>query len=169
MLFTRTHQYNFSIPKEHLKFRLVGNKLTIHNLDFEVQEQGNNLSIMPQDEDVDAGKTLPVTEVYLKGEGNNTNVVITSKMRKVDAGGPIVMLMLCMFLFFGSLLLYYISKDPVLTVTLCAFSLLILTIFMIRMEVSYFDYIRKIRTYVKFSGDQITTDVRRQLFKHKLK
>ena len=169
MFFTRTHQYNFSIPKEHLKFRLVGNRLKIHDLDFEVQENGNSLIVNPQDEDPDSNKTLPFIEVVLNGDGNKTEVVITSKLRKIDAGGPVVMLMLCLFLFLGSFLLLYVSKDPVLTVTLCSFSLLIFTVFMIRMQVSYFDYIRKIRIYIKFSGDQITSDVRRQLFKHKLK
>ena len=169
MFFTRTHQYDFSIPKEYLKFRLVGNKIKIHDLDFEVTEDGNLLSVMPQMEEETNAKTLPVTQVNLKEQGNKTHVVITSKMRKVDSGGPIVIVMFCMFLFLGSLLLYYITKDPILTITLCAFSLFVFTLFMIRMQVSYFDYIRKIRTYIKFSGDQITSDVRRQLFKHKLK
>ncbi len=169
MFFTRTHQYKFSIPKEHLRFCLVGNKVKIHNLDFEVQEQDNYLRLIPQDEDVDAGKTLPVTQLELKEDGNKTNVVITSKMRPIDSGGTLVMLILCLFLFLGSFILFLVSKDPIVTISLCAFSLLIFTVFMIRMQASYFDYIREIRTYIKFSGDQITSDVRRQLFKHKLK
>lgn len=169
MLFTRTFQCKFSIPKEHLRYRLVGNHVKIHNLDFEVLDKENALQIIPHAEQLHTIKTLPITHVQLEEDGNKTTVVITSKMRKLDYGGPLLILAFCAFLIVASFVLLYIGDDPLLTYAMWGVSIIIFTLFCIRMQMGYFDYVRKIRGYITFMGDQITTDVRRQLFKHKQK
>jgi hypothetical protein len=168
-MFTRTHQYKFPIPKEHLKYRLVGHHVKIHDKDFELLEGDKDLSMVSIAEDDGSSYPVPVTQLELKEDGNKTQVVITSKMREIDSGGPLVMMLFCVFFFIASLILLFIGKEPVVTITLCSISLLVLVAFFIRLQMGYFDYVRKIRTYIKVTGDQITTDVRRQLFKHKLK
>ena len=169
MLFTRTRRYQFSVPKEHLRYRFVGNHVKIHDMDFEVLEQDQKLHIIPHAEQVNAIKTLPITYLELNEENGKTKVVVTSEMRKLDTGGPLLIIVFCVFLLITSFILLYIGKEPVLTYMMWGATLFILTLFLIRMQLGYFDYVRKIRGYIQYKGDQITTDVRQQIFKHKLK
>ncbi len=168
MIFTRTCQYRFSIPKEHLKHRFVGNHVKIHNLDFEVQDNEHYLQIIPHAEQINSIKTLPITRLSLEEDGNKTKVVVTTKMRKLDSGGPMLIMLFCVFMIVTSVVLYYIGQEPLITYSMLGVTGIIFLLFFIRMQMGYFDYVRKIKAYVKFKGDQITTDVRRQLFKHKL-
>jgi hypothetical protein len=168
-MFTRTHQYQFSIPKEHLKYRLVGHHVKIHDMDFELQVEDQDLSIVPHAEEGTPITTFPFTQVELRENGNKTQMVITSKMRPIDAGGPILLMLFCVFFLVASLILFFVGKDPIVTICLGGISLLVFTLFLIRLQRGYFDYVRKIRAYVKVTGDEITTDVRRQLFKHKVR
>ena len=169
MVFTRTHEYLFNLPKEHLKYRLIGNRVKIHNLDFEVYEKDGAVHIIPHADNVTTIKTLPITHVEMSEEGNKTKVVITSEMRKIDSGGPFLIIIFCIFLAIASGVLYYIGREPIISYTLWGASIVIFLLFMISMQMGYFDYVRKIRGYVKYKGDQITTDVRQQIFKHKVK
>lgn len=168
-MFTRTHQYKFSVPKELLKYRLVGNHITIHRHDFEVLEDEQLLSIIPVVEEDAKRSTLPITQVELKGDGNKTEMVITSRMKAIEAGAQMLMMLFCGFFLVASLILLYVGKDPKVTFSFTVISLLIFVFFLIRLQLGYFDYVRRIRAYVKHSCDEITTDVRRQLFKHKMK
>lgn len=168
-MFTRTHQYKFSVPKELLKYRLVGNHITIHRHDFEVLEDEQLLSIIPVVEEDAKRSTLPITQVELKGDGNKTEMVITSRMKAIEAGAQMLMMLFCGFFLVASLVLLYVGKDPKVTFSFTVISLLIFVFFLIRLQLGYFDYVRRIRAYVKHSCDEITTDVRRQLFKHKMK
>ncbi len=168
-MFTRTHQYKFSIPKEMLKYRLVGNHITIHRHDFEVLEDEQLLSIIPVVEEDSKRSTLPITQVELKEEGNKTEMVITSRMKAIEAGAQMLMMLFCGFFLVASLVLLYVGNDTLVTISFTAISLLIFVFFLIRLQLGYFDYVRRIRAYVKHSCDEITTDVRRQVFKHKVK
>ncbi len=149
MFFTRTHTYHFSIPKEELKNRLIGKHVKIHNLDFEVLESENKLRIMPHAEQVNTIKTLPVTSVTMTQDGSKTKVVIKSKMRQLDSGGPYLVMIFCSFLLIASGILLQVGGDQGITYTLLGAGIGIFSIFWIRMEMGYFDYVRKIRTYVK--------------------
>ena len=168
-LFTRSYKYQFPIQKELLIYKLVGNRVQIHNLDFEVQENDDCLHIIPQAEEITSIITLPETYLDLKGDGNKTQVTVTSKMRTIDKGGPLLLMIFCFFLLIASIILHYVGKETVLTYVLSGASLSIFLIFIIRLQMGYFDYVRKLRQYVKAKGDQISTDVRKQIFKHKLK
>ena len=150
MFFTRTHRYKFPISKEDVKNRLVGKHVQIHNLDFEILEKDHTLSIIPHAEQVNAIKTLPITHVDLKEEGGKTNVVITSKMRKLDSGGPLLIVIFCGFMLGASVVLFFAApNEQQIQYTLLGIGLSIFTVFTIRMQMGYFDYVRKIRAYVK--------------------
>jgi hypothetical protein len=159
MFFTRTHHFNFPVSKEDLKNRLIGKHVKIHNLDFEVQEEDNKLSIVPHAEQVDAIKTLPVTTVDMREDGGKTKVVVTSKLRQFDSGGPMLVLIFCIFMFAASIVLLYVGNEPLITYTLLGISVFIFTVFWIRMETGYFDYVRKIRAYVKSKGEPAAAGV----------
>jgi hypothetical protein len=149
MFFTRTQKFRSSLPKEDFKNRLLGNHVKIHNLDFEVTEKDHLLRIIPHAEQVNAIKTLPITHVDVKQTGDKTNVVVTSKMRRFDAGGPMLVVLFCTFLFLASMVLLYVGGEQSITYTLLGISVLIFCIFWVRLEMGYFDYVRKIRAHVK--------------------
>ena len=158
MFFTRTHTYHFLVPKQELKNRLIGKHVKIHNLDFEVLDKENKLSIIPHAEQVNAIKTLPVTSVVFHEEGNKTKVVVKSKMRQLDSGGPYLIIIFCSFLLIASVILLNIGKEPAVTYSLLGAGVTIFTIFWIRMEMGYFDYVRKIRAYIREKGNPTFSD-----------
>jgi hypothetical protein len=156
MFFTRTHSYKFPVSKEDLKDRLIGKHVRIHNLDFEILEKDHTLSIIPHAEQVNAIKTLPITHVDLKEEGGKTNVVITSKMRKLDSGGPFLIVIFCGFMLGASGVLFFAApNEHQIIYTLLGIGLSIFIVFTIRMQMGYFDYVRKIRAYVKSKCENV--------------
>ncbi|MCW3121973.1 MAG: hypothetical protein JWQ38_1465 [Flavipsychrobacter sp.] len=156
MFFTRTHSYKFSASRQDLKDRLVGKHVRIHNLDFEVMEKDQSLSIIPHAEQVDAIKTLPITQVDFKEENGKTKVVITSRMRKLDLGGPMLVVIFCGFLLGASIVLFFAApNEHQITYTLLGIGLFTFITFTIRMQMGYFDYVRKIRAYVKARSEAV--------------
>jgi hypothetical protein len=146
MFFTGTQRYQSPISKEDFKRRLNGNHVKIHDVDFEVMERNQSISIIPHAEQVTSIKTLPITHVDLKQDGK---VVVTTKMRKIDSGGPQLVLIFCAFMFIASLILMYVGNERTITYTMLGIASLIFVVFMVRMQLGYFDYVRKIRAYVK--------------------
>jgi hypothetical protein len=151
MLFSRTYRYKSTMPIEDIKSRLLGKHVTVHNMDFEVFEKDRMLRIIPHAEQELNIKTLPITHVELQGKGNQTQVVISSKMRKIDSGGPLLIVIFCTFMLIAAVMFFLFGKQEYLsfTYTLLGISIAIFLIFWVRMEAGYFDYIRKIRDYIK--------------------
>lgn len=151
MLFSRTYRYLSTMAAEDIKSRLIGKHVKVHNMDFEVYEKDRMLRIIPHAEQEHSIKTLPITHVELQGDGNQTKVVINSKMRKIDSGGPMLIVIFCMFLLIAAVLFFIFGKEEYLsfTYTLMGISVFIFLVFWMRMEKGYFDYVRKIRDYIK--------------------
>jgi len=149
MFFTRTQKYQFPIPRETFRSRLIGNHVKIHDMDFEVYEFGHNITIEPHAENVKDLKTLPITDVALQEDGNATRIIITSKMRKIDYGGPLLVVLFCTFLLIAGIVLFFVGGEPQISYTMLAICTLVFTIFWVRLELGYFDYVRKIRNYIK--------------------
>jgi len=152
-MFTRTQKYQSSTPREDLKNRLVGHHVKIHNMDFEVFEKEQSLRIIPHAEQEEGIKTLPITKVEMKQEGNKMKVVVTSKMRKLDAGGPLLIVIFCSFLILAAIILLLVGGEPKIIYSLLGIGTGILIVFFVRMQMGYFDYIRKIRSYVESQMD----------------
>jgi len=150
------------MPKEDLKRRLIGDRVQIHHLDFEIFENEQVIRIIPHDEQIgNAIKTLPITDVDLKEEGNATKVTITSRMRKIDSGGPFLIVIFCSFMLIASgILLYVDPKETTIPYVLSGIAIAILSLFTIRMQTGYFDYVRKIRNYVRGKADGSLADVK---------
>jgi hypothetical protein len=136
---------------EEIKQRLMGKHVKVHKLDFEVYEKENMIKIIPHAEQVENIKTLPITHVEFQGKGTQTRVVISSKMRKIDKGGPMLIMTFCAFMLIAGILFMILGKKEydTLTFTLLGIAVAIFAIFWIRMESGYFDYVRKIRDYIK--------------------
>ena len=148
MFFTRSFSYQSSLTREDLKRRLIGKHVKIHNLDFEVLEDEEALSIIPHAEQEEAIKTLPITWVRFNENGGKTNVMIKSEMRKFDQGVPQLVLIACAIIFIVAGVLYY-ANELLFTYILGGLGLAIFVTFWVRMQNGYFDYVRKVRSYVK--------------------
>jgi hypothetical protein len=152
MLFTRHFRYQTSMPAEDIKKRLVGQHVKVHHLDFEIYEKDHMIKIIPHAEQETNIKTLPITHVEFTGKGDKTQVLISSKMRKIDKGGPLILLTFCFFMLAAALVMLLSLKEDgfeVFAFPMLGVSLLVFIIFWVRLESGYFDYIRKIRDYVK--------------------
>ncbi len=149
MLFTRTHEFQLPITKDEFKNRLLGKHVKIHNLDFEVIEDEYGLNIIPHAEQETDIKTLPITELDFREEGGRTKVVMKSSIRSLDAGGPQLIVIFCTFLFLASVILFFTTKEMLVTTIIFGLCLLIFSVFWFRMQTGYFDYVRKIKNYVK--------------------
>lgn len=149
MIFSRTYRYESTSSEKDLKDRLLGKHMTVHNLDFEVSEKGKMLKIIPHAEQETGIMTLPITHIEFKGKGDKTQVVMSTKMRKIDSGGPMLIMFFVSFLVIASAILFAMNEGRNYAVTLGAAGLLIFAVFWTRMETGYFDYVRKIRDFVK--------------------
>lgn len=151
MIFRRTYRYHSAMPVDDIKNRLLGKHIKVHNMDFEVSEKDRMLRIIPHAEQITAIKTLPITHIEFKNRGEKTQVVISSKMRKIDSGGPTLIVIFCAFMLIGAILFFIFGKQEYasFTYTMLVISLAIFAVFWMRMESGYFDYIRKIRDNVK--------------------
>ena len=149
MFFSKTYTYVSKVRQEELVKRLVGKHLKIHNLDFEVVETDNELDIIAHTEEVEKITTLPVTHLKFEPKGDTTKVVVHYKVRELDEGGPQLLMIACTLMLLIAIVLYYVSKELVSPMIVGGLSLMILTIFRIRMEMGYYDYVRKIKAYLK--------------------
>lgn len=152
MLFKRSYRYQTATSIEEIKKSLIGSHVKIHNMDFEVSEKEDVLRIIPHAEQETAIKTLPITHVDLKANGNQTEVKLSFKMRKIDGGGPMLIVIFCLFMIGAAGFFLYIGHDGehnTVAYTLIGISAAIFGLFWMRMQSGYFDYVRKIRDYVK--------------------
>ncbi len=158
MILERTYSFDTKHTIDAIRGRLLGNKLEVHNIEFEISERDNIIKIIPHAENVEGVKTLPITHVKLKdNSGGNTKVTIRSKPRKIDAGGPYVLMIFSLFLILGSSAFYIFMKiqkggdNLLLSGVMFGIGVFIFLVFWVRMQSGYFDYIRKIRNYVTSS------------------
>lgn len=151
MLFSRTYRYISASSEDDIRNRLIGKHMQVHNLDFEVSEKDRILKIIPHAEQDTNIRTLPITHVKFKGKEGKTHVVVSSKMRKIDSGGPLLILAFVTIMVVAALMLFIFGDEKYLmyTYTLGGIGLGIFLVFWMRMETGYFDYIRKIRDYIK--------------------
>ena len=152
MIFNRTYRLQSPLSIDALKDRLNLKKLTVHNLDFEISEKENVLKIIPRAENSEGLKTLPITHIGFSGNGSKgTNISLKSKPRRVDVGGPYLIVIFCLFCIVGAGLFYLINSKEYAFPSLAMVSvgLIIFIVFWIKMESGYFDYTRKIRNEIK--------------------
>jgi hypothetical protein len=148
ILFSKTYRCESSWAVADIKSRLLGKHVKIHNLDFEVYEKDGIVKIIPHAEEGENIRTLPITHVQFKGNGNKTKVIIKSKMRRIDSGFPTLVFIFGLFLLIGAVSLFSFGEASYSYLT-AAIGIVILGLLWFRLESGYFDYIRKIRDYVK--------------------
>lgn len=151
MLFSRTYRYRTAKPIEEIKSCLLGQHVKVHKMDFEVYEKDRMIKIIPHAENIENLKTLPITHVEFIGKNEKeTQVVVSSKMRKIDKGGPLIIVFFCFFMMLAAVVLATNGPDfSSYYLPLGGIALGVFIIFWVKMETGYFDYVRKIRDFVK--------------------
>lgn len=141
-----------SQPADAILQKLLGRHTTVHGLDFEVVNTDNGLRIVPHAEEVEEVRTLPVTRVNFKPrKDNKTDVVLFAHMRRIDQGGPLLVVIFALFMIIAGVIGYIRGQEEysLYTLPLIGIGLLVLIIMWIRLETGYFDYVRKVRNFVK--------------------
>lgn len=152
MIFNRTYRYNTQLSMEDIKQRLLGQHIQVHHLDFEITEKEKMLKIIPHAEDAVGIKTLPITHVEMQGLGSaGTKVIVSSKPRRIDVGGPYLIVIFCLFCILGASGFYIINPNESYwpSLAMAGVGVIMFIVFWLRMEAGYFDYTRKIRDFVK--------------------
>lgn len=109
------------------------------------------LRVIPHAEQIESLKTLPITHVEFNGKGEKTQVVISSHMRRIDQGGPTLIVIFCAFLLIAGIIGFLAGSEDygIYTYPLLGLGVLIFLILWMRLETGYFDYVRKIRDHIK--------------------
>lgn len=151
MIFSRTYRYQTSMRIDDIKSRLLGQHVKIHNLDFEVLERDKVIKVIPHDEQDSHVRTLPITNIELSGKGDKTQLIISSDMRKIDSGGPMLVVVFSFFLIIAGLVFMVLGKGEykIYSYVFGGGGLAIQILFWLRMQNGYFDYVRKVRDHIK--------------------
>lgn len=152
MLFKKTSRFRSQVTIEELKQRLMGQHVKIHNMDFEISERERVLKIIPHAENTENVKSLPITRVEFDGAGTgSTNIKVSSKMRRIDEGGPTLIVMFCLFLAIAAGGMLIAGQPDMHTPSYIMLSIagIIFLIFWMRMQSGYFDYVRKVHRFVE--------------------
>lgn len=155
-MFTKKYIYHSNLSREGLTSRLVGSHVNIHGLDFEVFSEEKMISIIPHAEQVQEIKTLPETFIEFYEDNGRTRVTIISRMRKLDQGGPMLLMILCFLLLVISVVVFFEFETTnhlasSILISTCA---LIFTLFVVRLRTGYYDYVNKIKDYIRSRESQ---------------
>lgn len=151
MIFRRYYQFQSKQNSEELKKKLLGQHLKVHQLDFEIFDKGDSIKVIPHAEIDDHVHTLPITRLKIKSNGSGCTVRMLSKPRRIDIGGPYLLMIFITFAIIAGVLLYIYGNGQynLTAYILIGIALAVFIVLWIRMEQGYFDYIRKIKHWVK--------------------
>jgi hypothetical protein len=153
MIFNRSSSLQSKKSVSEIKSVLIGKNFLVHNINFEITDLHGIMRVLPHAEEI-AGErilTLPVTRVILSDNSNGTKVKLSSHPRRTDIGGPMLLMIACILFFVVGLLLLYKGSADVrsASILMIGISATIGLLFWIKMEFGYFDYVRKIKNYIK--------------------
>lgn len=148
MLFARSYRLTSNASVDAIRKAILGDMFRVHNLDFEVYESDNCIKIIPHTENERDIKTLPITHIDLEGSGNETRLRVSYKIRKIDQGGPYLLMIFCLFMLLGAVA-FYINNEQTLAILFMAIFLVFFGGFWAKMQSGYFDYAVQIKKYLK--------------------
>jgi hypothetical protein len=151
MIFNRSYTFKTTKKAKEVQNSIVGKHVEVHKIDFEVFQNDEVIRIIPHAEEHDEILTLPISRVNIQEDEKGSTVRIDTHPRKIDVGGPYLLLLICVGAFIGGFLLRNFN-DGMYTDVGTYFMLGALAtfiIFWIKMELGYFDYVRKLSSWVK--------------------
>jgi hypothetical protein len=148
MLFARSYRLTSSASVDAIRKAILGDMFRVHNLDFEVYESNNCIKIIPHTENQNDIKTLPITHIDLSNAGSETNLRVSYKIRKIDQGGPYLLMIFCLFMLVGSIA-FFLNNEQTLALVFFGIFLVFFGGFWAKMQSGYFDYAAQIKKYLK--------------------
>lgn len=153
MIFNKTFNFESTLDIKDLKEKLVQSLINVNNQSFFISPKDNMLRIIPDASKRTELTTLPVTHVKFKKRNgsDNTKVTLFSKPRRIDAGGPYLLVVFCVFLFIAAAVIYFVEPNRgnfIPALGLVGLGLIILMIFWYRMRMGYYKYVRGIKEEV---------------------
>lgn len=149
MIFNRSFTLKSKSDSSTIRKKLVGQHLQVHKIDFEVFDKDNVVRIIPHAEDHDEVLTLPITRLDFDESPQGSRISIKSHPRKIDVGGPYLLVIICILAILGGTALLNSPTYRMIGSFFLIGAILTLAIFWIKMELGYFDYVRKIKNWVK--------------------
>lgn len=154
MIFNKTYSFETQKDINVLKQKLMESLIEVKNQPFFVSAKDNMLRIIPDASNRHELTTLPVTHVKFKSKSGSekTKITLFSKPRKIDAGGPYLLVIFCVFLLLAAAIIYFVNparSNYVPAMCLAILSLTIGIIFMIRMLNGYYGYVRGIKQEIR--------------------
>jgi hypothetical protein len=150
MLFNRTFYLKSQKSPAQISTSLVGQHLKVHDLDFEVFLKDEVIKIIPHAEEKEGVLTLPISNITLSKKNDTTSIKLSTHPRRIDIGGPYILMILCIFAIVAGYLLGATNTEYTeASKVMMGIGALVAAIFWIKMEFGYFDYVRKIKNWVK--------------------
>jgi hypothetical protein len=89
--------------------------------------------------------------LLIKESGGKTKIKMKSKPRRIDIGGPTIALFFILFMMIAGVAMLYSGETDYTKAAygMIGIGLVLLLIFALRMGSGYFDYIKKIKSWVK--------------------
>lgn len=151
MLFTTSTNFTTNLRPEEVRNVLVGKRTDIKQLNFEIKEYDGIIKIIPHTENDEKSRIVPITHVEVSADANGTNVRMNTKPRRIDLGG--------LYLAAGAIILIaliavylritYPEQSIWVSGIIMGVALLSFIIFRLRLESSYYSYVKSLRSFVK--------------------
>lgn len=151
MIFRRYATYKSAKNANELKANFLGQHFKIHDLDFEIMGDDDIIRVIPHAETEDHVYTLPITRLRFIPTDNGTIIKMLAKPRRIDIGGPYLLMIFVCFMIIASVLLITLGEGAYNTTAYILFgsAIAIFALLWFRLEQGYFDYIRKVKSWVK--------------------
>ncbi len=153
MIFERKYKIPLQVPLKTFEDRILGEHFKIHDIDFEVYDHVDNdmIKIIPHAEYVKKATTLPITHLNIIRDADNTpkNIEAQFHIRKIDKGLPLFFIILGIAsLIIGIIGLNYENLVKTSYVFI-GFGIVELIFTFLRLNRGYYDYVRKIKSWVE--------------------
>lgn len=151
MIFRSYHTIRSEKNAEEIKAALLGKHLQIHDLDFEIYDKGDCIKIIPHAEIEKHIYTLPITRIQVNQQTKGSILKLMSKPRKIDVGGPYMVVIFIVFALLAALMLLMFGKGVYdnTAYALAGISAMAFFLLWLRLQQGYFDYIRKTHKWIK--------------------
>lgn len=151
MIFRRYATFKSAKNANELKTNFLGQHFKIHDLDFEIMGDDDIIRVIPHAETEDHVYTLPITRLRFIPSDNGTIIKMLAKPRRIDIGGPYLLMIFVCFMIIASILLITLGEGAynITAYILFGSAIAIFAILWFRLEQGYFDYIRKVKSWVK--------------------
>lgn len=152
MIFRKYYSFKSQKNPDELTKHITGQHLQVHGLDFEIYQKEDSIKIIPHAENDEKVRTIPITRLRLiKDSSGGSTIKMMCKPRRIDSGGPTLLAIFLLTALIGGIFLFLKHNETyeITSYILMGIGGVGFILFWLRLESGYFDYIRKIKAWVK--------------------